>query len=153
MLEFRYGIPRRVYSIADATYTIGFTKFLLNELGIIPSKQFIIDDTPEKYQEGIKKQFENISEYKARTVEVEFNPDAGSDAAKIEEDFNNNPDKRTLILGSGWDKDLADRIKADLLTISVPVTYRLVLNCGYAGYAGGLRAIEDIYDRVLATYR
>jgi len=153
MLEFRYGIPRRVYSIADATYVIGFNKFLLNELGIIPSKQFIIDDTPEKYQEGIKKQFENISEYKSRIVEVEFNPDAGSDAAKIEEDFNNSPDKRTLILGSGWDKDLADRIKADLLIISVPVTYRLVLNCGYAGYAGGLRAIEDIYDRVLATYR
>lgn len=153
MLEFRYGIPRRVYSIADATYVIGFNKFLLNELGIIPGKQFIVDDTPEKYKESIRKQFENISEYKARIVEVEFNPDAGSNAVKIEEDFNNNPDKRTLILGSGWDKDLADRIKADLLIISVPVTYRLVLNCGYAGYAGGLRAIEDIYDRVLATYR
>ena len=58
-----------------------------------------------------------------------------------------------MILGSGWDKDLAERIKADLLIISVPVNYRLILNCGYAGYAGGLRAIEDIYDRVLGTYR
>lgn len=153
MLEFRYGIPRRVYSIADATYALGFSRFLLNELGIIPGKQFIIDDTPEKYKEYIKKQFENISEYKKRTVEVEFNPDAGADAAKIEEDFKKNQDKRSLILGSGWDKELAERIKSDLLIISVPVTYRLVLNCGYSGYSGGLRAIEDIYDRVLATYR
>lgn len=153
MLEFRYGIPRRVYSIADSTYTLGFNRFLLNELGIIPAKQFIIDDTPEKYQEDIKKQFDNISEYKERSVEIEFNSDAGSSAEKIEADFKINSDKRALILGSGWDKDLSERINADLLIISVPVTYRLVLNCGYAGYSGGLRAIEDIYDRVLGTYR
>lgn len=60
---------------------------------------------------------------------------------------------RALILGSGWDRDLAAKLNADLLITSVPVTYRLVLNCGYAGYNGGLRAIEDIYDRVLNTYR
>lgn len=153
MLEFRYGLPRKVYSIADATYTLGFTKFLLNELGIIPGKQFIVDNTPEKYQEQILKEFDNISEYKKRDVDVEFNPDAGLASIKIQEDFKENPDKRALILGSGWDKELASKIDADLLIISVPVTYRLVLNCGYAGYAGGLRAIEDIYDRVLATYR
>lgn len=153
MLEFRYGIPRRLYSIADATYTLGFSRFLLNELGIIPAKQFIVDDTPEKYQKEIKNQFNNISEYNERKVDIEFNPDAGLNAQKIEEDFKINSDKRALILGSGWDKDLAERIKADLLIVSVPVTYRLILNCGYAGYAGGLRAIEDIYDRVLATYR
>ena len=153
MLEFRYGLPRKVYSIADATYTLGFTKFLLNELGIIPGKQFIVDNTPEKYQEQILKEFDNISEYKKRDVDVEFNPDAGLASIKIQEDFKEHPDKRALILGSGWDKELASKIDADLLIISVPVTYRLVLNCGYAGYAGGLRAIEDIYDRVLATYR
>lgn len=153
MLEFRYGIPRRVYSIADATYSLGFSKFLLNELGIIPGKQFIVDNTPDKYKDSVLEEFKNISEYKERDVDVIFNPDAGFAAGELEKDFNRDPDKRTLILGSGWDKDLADRIKADLLIISVPVTYRLVLNCGYAGYAGGLRAIEDIYDRVLATYR
>lgn len=153
MLEFRYGIPRRVYSIADATYSLGFSKFLLNELGIIPGKQFIVDNTPDKYKESVLEEFKNISEYKERDVDVIFNPDAGFAAGELEKDFNRDPDKRTLILGSGWDKDLADRIKADLLIISVPVTYRLVLNCGYAGYEGGLRAIEDIYDRVLATYR
>ena len=153
MLEFRYGIPRRVYSIADSTYALGFTKFLLNELGIIPGKQFIVDNTPEKYQEQILNEFDNISEYKKRTVEVEFDPDAGLDSEKIEEDYKNNSDKRPLILGSGWEKQLASRINGDLLIVSVPVTYRLILNCGYAGYEGGLRAIEDIYDRVLATYR
>ena len=153
MLEFRCGIPRRVYSIADSTYALGFTKFLLNELGIIPAKQFIVDNTPEKYEEKIREEFKNISEYKERNVEVEFNPDAGYAEIKIEEDFKENSDKRALILGSGWDKELASRINADLLIVSVPVSYRLIMNCRYAGYEGGLRVIEDIYDRVLSTYR
>ena len=148
MLEFRYGLPRRFYSILDASYSLGFSKFLLNELGILPGKQFIVDDTPEQYKESIIKGFENISEF--RSAKVEFNVDAGAVQIEIEKEPQEN---RALIIGSGWDRGLATKLKADLLIISVPVTYRLVLNCGYAGYNGGLRAIEDIYDRVLNTYR
>lgn len=153
MLEFRYGIPGRVYSIADASYAIGFSKFLLNELGIIPGIQFIADNAPEKHQERIRAEFENISEYKKRHVEVVFNPDAGQNALDLVRDAENYPNKRILILGSGWDKHIAEQLGADLLIVGVPVQYRLVMNCGYIGYDGGLRAIEDIYDRVLATYR
>lgn len=148
MLEFRYGIPRRFYTILDATYSIGFSKFLLNELGIIPAKQYIIDDTPEEYKEGIKEQFSKISDL--RSAEVSFSVDGGAIQQEIREEPQKN---RALILGSGWERDLATDIKGDLLIISAPISYRLVLNCGYAGYNGGLRAIEDIYDRVLDTYR
>ncbi|MBE5889962.1 MAG: hydrogenase [Lachnospiraceae bacterium] len=153
MLEFRYGIPRRVYTIADSSYALGFSKFLLNELGIIPGPQYIVDDIPEKYQDSVKEEFENISILQKRTVEVVFDPDAGKNQQRLEEDAKNYEDKRILILGSSWDKNLADKLHADLLIISVPVQHRLIMNCGYTGYEGGLRAIEDIYDRVLATYR
>lgn len=147
MLEFRYGIPRRFYTILDASYSLGFSKFLLNELGILPEKQYIIDDTPEEFREDIKLQFSRISDL--RSAEVAFSIDGGA----IQEEIRQSPPKhRALILGSGWERDLANDLKADLLIISAPVTYRLVLNCGYAGYNGGLRAIEDIYDRVLDTY-
>ena len=37
-------------------------------------------------------------------------------------------------------RDLATDLGADLLIVSVPVAYRLTLNCGYAGYNGGLRS-------------
>lgn len=148
MLEFRYGLPRRFYTILDATYAVGFSKFLLNELGIIPAKQFIIDDTPEKYRESITEQFNKISEF--RSAEVVFSIDGGAIQEEISKDDRKN---RVLILGSGWERDLASNLGADLLIISAPVAYRLVLSCGYAGYNGGLRVIEDIYDRVLNTYR
>jgi len=148
MLEFRYGLPRTFYTILDSTYAIGFAKYLLNELGILPARQYIIEDTPEIFQEAIREQFRNISEL--RSADVTFSMDGG----KIQEEIRANQSKnRSLILGSGWERDLAKEINADLLIISVPVNYRLVLNCGYAGYNGGLRAIEDIYDIVLNTYR
>jgi nitrogenase molybdenum-iron protein beta chain len=148
LLEFRYGIPRRFYTLLDATYAMGFSKFLLNELGIIPAKQFIVDDTPEVFHESIRKHFAEISEF--RSSEVDFIIDGG----KIHEEIRRGRhDSRALILGSGWERDIAKEIGADLLIVSVPVFYRLVLNCGYAGYTGGLRVIEDIYDRVLDTYR
>lgn len=148
MLEFRYGIPRRFYTLLDATYSMGFSKFLLNELGIIPAKQFIVDDTPEIYRESIIKHFAEISEF--RSADVDFIIDGGKIHEQIRKDEHKN---RALILGSAWERDIANEIGADLLIVSVPVFYRLVLNCGYAGYNGGLRAIEDIYDRVLGTYR
>ncbi len=148
MLEFRYGLPRRFYTILDASYSLGFSKFMLNELGIIPAKQFIIDDTPEIYRKQIEQQFLKISDF--RTAAVSFSIDGGEIQKEIRQEQQKN---RALILGSGWDRDLANDIKADLLIVSAPVTYRLILNCGYAGYRGGLRAIEDIYDRVLNTYR
>lgn len=153
LLEFRYGLPRRLYSIADASYSLGFSRFLLNELGIIPKMQVIVDDTPEKQQEFIREQFAGISEIKKRQTEVIFDPDAGAAQEKIRQDALKDKEKRSLLLGSGWDKNLAGQMNADLLIISVPVQYRLIMNCGYAGYEGGLRAIEDIYDRVLNTYR
>ena len=148
MLEFRYGLPRRFYTILDASYAIGFSKYLLNELGILPAKQFIIDDTPEEFQASIQEQFHNISEF--RTAEVSFLADAGAVQEEIRTGEHKN---RALILGSGWERDLAKNIGADLLIVSTPVFYRLILSGGYAGYNGGLRAIEDIYDRVLDTYR
>ncbi|MDR2197793.1 MAG: hypothetical protein LBO07_07535 [Coriobacteriales bacterium] len=59
---------------------------------------------------------------------------------------------RGLIIGSGWDKELARDLSCDFLPAAVPDPYRLVLTTNYAGYTGGLRVIEDIYDVVLSTY-
>lgn len=148
LLEFRYGLPRRFYSILDASYAIGFAKYLVNELGIVPAQQFVVDNVPDEFRDQIRGEFAHLSD--RRSVPVEFETDGGIIQQKIRQDENKT---RALILGSGWDRDLAKDLNADLLILSVPVEYRLILNCGYAGYNGGLRVIEDIYDRVLNTYR
>lgn len=148
ILEFKYGLPRHFYTVLDASYGIGLSKFLVNELGILPGKVFIVDDTPEKFQEQIREEFRAISEY--RSVEPEFETDGG----KIIEEIRKAPKKdRYIILGSAWESALAKEQRADLLLVGVPLTYKLVLNCSYVGYNGGLRVVEDIYNAVLGSYR
>ena len=43
-LEMR-AISHRFVVAADATYTLAITKFLTNDMGLFPTKQFILDDT------------------------------------------------------------------------------------------------------------
>lgn len=176
VLEFLYTLPRKFYTVLDATYSIGFSKFLLHELGIVPVKHFVVDGTPEEYREQVLEQFRTVSD--TRKIDVAFNEDGGlvqEEIRNIEDhekkqafssglrhDMNGKPVlgdewerdwSRPLILGSAWDKLLAQQIGADLVIVGVPVNYRLVLNCAYAGYTGGLRLIEDIYDEVLGALK
>jgi len=81
---------------------------------------------------------------------VTFDPDAGLAQEAIRGASHRG---RGLLIGSGWDKLLAHENGLDFLSAAVPSPYRLVLTTGYLGYRGGLRLIEDIYDRVLATYK
>ena len=147
LLEFRYGIPNHFHVIHDAGYVLGLNKFLLNEVGLVPVEQYIVDNTPEKYQDEIRQILEETSD--KREIPLEFNPDAGEVQNEIRDVKH---DGRGLILGSGWDRDLAREKDYDYVSLAVPTPYRLILTTNYVGFSGGLRVIEDIYNGVLATY-
>ncbi len=132
----------------DAGYVVGLSRFLLHETGIVPKEQFIVDNTPQKYIEQITSDLKAASD--KRDIPVYFNPDAGAAQNIIREVTHSG---RGLIMGSGWDKELAKEKNYDFLSISLPTPYRLVLTTNYIGYTGGLRVIEDIYDTVLYTYK
>lgn len=148
LLEFRYGLPNHVHVIHDAGYVVGLSKFLLHEVGVVPKEQFIIDDTPEKYKAQITEHLAGISDKKV--VPLTFEPDAGKVQNTIRKLSHSG---RGLIIGSGWDKELAREKSYDFLSAAVPTPYRLVLTTNYVGFSGGLRVIEDIYNTVLGTYR
>ncbi|MDR3315522.1 MAG: hypothetical protein LBS98_03450 [Coriobacteriales bacterium] len=147
LLEFRYGLPSYVHILHDAGYVLGLSKFLLHEVGIVPKEQFIVDNTPEEFQESVAANLAATSD--KRTIPVTFDPDAGAAQNAIRSIEHSG---RGLIIGSGWDKELAKEKDCDFLSASAPSPYRLVLTTNYVGYSGGLRVIEDIYDVVLATY-
>ena len=62
-------------------------------------------------------------------------------------------DQPPLIIGSSWDREVAQQIGAYHLSIALPITDRLVLDRAYFGYRGGLRLIEDLYGAVLGSYQ
>lgn len=148
LLEFRYGLPNHVHIVHDAGYVLGLSKFLLHEVGIVPKEQFAVDNTPKRFQEQIAAELQSTSDKKV--IPLTFEPDAG----KVQDAIRSlHHGGRGLIIGSGWDKELAREKDYDFLSASVPTPYRLVMTTNYVGFSGGLRVIEDIYGTVLATYR
>jgi nitrogenase molybdenum-iron protein beta chain len=148
LLEFRYGLPNHVHVLHDAGYVTALSKFLLHEVGIVPKEQFITDNTPDKFREKVRAELASASD--KREIPLVFEPDAGLAQDAIRKLRHSG---RGLIIGSGWDKELAKEKDYDFLSAALPSPYRLVLTTNYAGFSGGLRVIEDIYHNVLATYR
>jgi len=133
-------INKQFSIVADAQYALGITKFLANDLGLIPAKQFIVDDTPKVYKEAITEEFKKLNF--GLEAEVVFE----TDGYKIQEeikahDYHGYP----LILGSYYEKELTESLKGNYLNIAWPVQDKVVLDDFYVGYTGGIRLIEDIY--------
>lgn len=127
--------------VADAQYALGITKFLVNDLGMFPAKQFIVDDTPREHREAIIGYFEDLN-YGIK-AEVGFETDGYQIHKEVKaHDYHGYP----LILGSYWEKEEAQKLGAHFLNVSWPVNERLVMNSYYVGYDGGLKLIEDIYS-------
>lgn len=148
LLEFRYGLPNHVHVIHDAGYVVGLSRFLLHETGVVPVEQFVVDGTPEGFQDAIRADLAATSD--TRVIPLTFEPDAGHVQELVK---NISHEGRGLIIGSGWDRELARSKGYDFLSAAVPSPYRLNLATNYVGFTGGLRLIEDIYNAVLATYR
>lgn len=146
-LEMRWDLPGRFINISDSFYSLGISLFLVNELGLLPSRQFVTDDPPDEYRAALQGRFSNLSP--KLSAEVTFSHDGGTIADAIRGIHFDQP---PLIVGTSWDRDLAKQLGGYHLSIALPITDRLVLDRAYAGYQGGLRLIEDIYASVLSTY-
>ncbi|MCD8048235.1 MAG: hydrogenase [Clostridia bacterium] len=132
---------------ADAQYTLGITKFLANDLGLTPAKQYVTDDTPKQFRESIKKEFESLN-YGIK-AEVAFETDSFKIHNEIRE---HNYHGYPLILGSYYEKAVANEMQGHYLNIAWPVQDKVVLDDFYVGYTGGIRLIEDIYSVALQRF-
>lgn len=148
-IEFRYGLPTRYFCALDSHYALGISRFLSDELGLQPVHQFIVDEVPEKYREKLRDSFRRLTP--SLGSEITVTTDGEAIAAGIR--GNLDPIRKTLVVGSSWEKDLTALPGVFLLTAGIPVSNRLVLNGTYAGFRGGMRLIEDIYFKVLDIYQ
>ncbi len=146
LLETRL-LPRRFSTVGDSLYTLGISRFLTNDLGLIPEKQFITEDTPPKHQANVAAEFTKYTnEIVAETV---FSNDGGY----VEEELRKlKLRSRPLILGSSWERAVARDLNAYQLSISAPIANQLVLSKSYVGYDGALHLTEDIYSVVLNDF-
>lgn len=133
-------INKQFTVVADAQYALGITKFLVNDLGLVPAKQFVVDDTPKNVRDQITEEFKKLNY--GIEAEVSFE----TDGYKIHDEIRNHDyHGYPLILGGYYEKEVTEELKGNFLNISWPVQDKVVFDSFYVGYAGGIRLIEDIY--------
>jgi nitrogenase molybdenum-iron protein beta chain len=133
-------MSKRFVTVADAHYALALTKFLVNDLGMFPTTQYITDDTPEEHRNFLKQEFRSLNY--AITSDIVFSTDGEEIHRRIKETpFGGNP----LIIGSSWEKRLAGQINGIFVNVSYPMISRMVINGHIAGYSGGLKVLEDMY--------
>lgn len=134
-------INKQFSVVSDAQYTLALTKFLVNDLGLFPAKQFITDDTPKEFQKSISEEFKKLNY--GIEAEVEFTTDSYIIHNQIREhDYHGYP----LVLGSYYDKEITEDLKGNFLNVAWPFQNRVVMDTSYVGYSGGIKLIEDIYS-------
>jgi nitrogenase molybdenum-iron protein beta chain len=133
-------MSKRFITVADAHYALAFTKFLVNDLGMFPVTQFITDDTPEAYRESLEQEFKNLNYGIA--ADIVFSADGEAIRRTVMDSVTGgNP----LVIGSSWEKRLAQEINGIFVNVSYPMVSRMVINGHIAGYSGGLKVLEDMY--------
>ena len=144
--EYKSKLPSELYVVADSLYAIGTANYLINELGFIGKGVYVVDDPSPENEERIKKIYaDTTDEYKDILI-VE------ADGGLIEKDIREKigDSKKALILGSQWEKFIADDTKNLSVYLSAPSNHTVILNRTYAGYTGGLRLLEDAYSSLFS---
>jgi nitrogenase molybdenum-iron protein beta chain len=147
LFETRF-LPGHFVTIADSFYALGLTRFLINDLGLIPEVQFVTEVVPEEYRPLVEAEFARFDEGLVSPVHY------GADGGTVREELAKRKFReRPLILGSSWDRVIARELKGYPLSVAMPVSDRLILSRTYAGYDGALRLTEDIYSVILGSFQ
>lgn len=145
--EYWWGVPATYSVVGDSTYTLALNKFLINQLGLIPSKQFITDNPPEEYRDAIIEEFKNLAE--DVSVVPEFEEDSYIIHQKLKDaDYGSRP---PIIFGSTWERDVVKDLKGTIVEVGFPASYEVVISRSYIGYRGALTLLEKIFTAVVST--
>ncbi len=133
--------------ITNSNYALPLAKYLDEELSWRIGDVIVTDILPKIKQKRINAAFDD-SIFKGKLLletdakQIEWSITKNHPRNEGDRYFNNEAPQ--FILGSTYDKYLANNIGAKTLAVSYPITNRLIVNKGYAGFNGGLNLLEDI---------
>ena len=141
---------------ADSYYAYPLTRFLANDLGWIPFITAINDIFEEEEQKNYRKKFNSLtSETRPRVV---FKQNAGELLKEVRDSWPFNHNQKyydalgpAFVVGSCIERGLAETLGANFLSVAFPVSNRVILNKGYAGYRGALTLVEDLISELVSA--
>ncbi len=141
---YTYILVNREFGIVgDSNYAIGLTRFLANDLGLIPRIVILTDDPQQQLRESILEYFTGLE---GGTVsKLVFEQDGFLISRLLEE---NRPD---ILIGSSADRQTAGKLFVPILSVAFPLTDRVALANAYAGYRGAVNLAEDLASELLSA--
>lgn len=141
---------------ADSYYAFALTRFLANDLGWIPHLTSINDIHTGEEQKAYLTKFNALtSETRPKII---FEENAGALVKEIRNSWPYQYNEKyydalgpAFVIGSGIERNLAEKIGAGFLAVAFPVSNRVVLNKGYTGFKGGLTLVEDLISQLVAA--
>ncbi|TCK61002.1 nitrogenase component 1 [Seleniivibrio woodruffii] len=134
--------------VGDSNYSVAVTKFLANEVGWVPVLAQCTDILTPEEQDRIK---ELLADGITSDVHVVFDTDGSQSAVHLKEIWDENRHgvyantfSPAFVAGSSLERATAEQLGAGHLSISFPVSNRVIINRGYTGFKGGLTLSEDL---------
>jgi len=142
-------LQRYTTVVGDSNYTQALTRFLADDLGWLPELVVVTDFLTGEQQEQVR---ENFTGYESGVQpELVFDTDASNVGKYIARHWGQSGSQKYFegfnpgfILGSAIERDVAESLRVPQLTVTYPISNRMVLDRGYAGYTGALRLTEDL---------
>ncbi|MDR1978497.1 MAG: hypothetical protein LBQ42_07170 [Synergistaceae bacterium] len=148
-------LQRYAVVVGDANYAPAISRFVADELGWLPRLTVVTDELDGEETRRIEKRFTGW-ESDAYPL-VKFDTDTSSIQRYFQDAWEPSGNERyydsfspLFLIGSVFERDLAAKLGVPLLTVSFPVTNRIVLNQSYAGYKGGLGLASDLLSTLIA---
>jgi nitrogenase molybdenum-iron protein beta chain len=150
-----YDLQRYVIIVADSNYAPALSRFVADDLGFLPEIAIINDQIELSEQENVISRFASETGLIPEIV-FEVSESAVLPAIRNHWELDRNNlyyDAMTpaVILGSAFEIDLAADLNLPVLCVSYPITNRVVLSRGYAGYTGGLTLTEDLLTTLVSA--
>jgi nitrogenase molybdenum-iron protein beta chain len=149
-------LQRYAVVVGDSNYTQAVAKFLADDLGWLPEVVVITDFLSDEQKEKISENFNSFDS--GVKPEVHFDTDANNVKYYINRHWPQSNGQRYhdgftpgFIVGSAIERDVAEELKVPQLTVTYPISNRIVLDRAYAGYIGGLRLAEDILGTLVGS--
>ncbi len=143
MVVTGFGIQHSIAVVGDSSTAVGVTKFLAEDFSQIPVLVAITDEPPENAREEIRKVLSSM-EY-PNPPAVVFSSDQWTISLEIKKA------SATYVLGSSLDKEIAQELAIPQLSISFPVSDRLILDRSIAGFRGAVSLVEDFITPCVAA--
>lgn len=149
-------LQRYAVVVGDGNYVTAVSRFISDELGWIPSVAVITDFVDEAQKKQILTRFEGYES--GEKPDVYFDTDAASVKGYIAKTWPQSNNQRyydsftpAVVIGSVFERDLAEAFGFPLLAATFPVTNRVIFNRAYAGYNGALSLAEDLFAVLVAA--